>query len=202
MNKENSMSIHELVRGNRSRRRFYQEISTVISTLQDLVDLARLSASGANRQPLKYIISNDPKVNATIFQHLKWAAYLQDWDGPTEGEKPSAYIIILGDTSINPSFGIDPGIAAQSILLGATEKELGGCIIASIDKDGLRNDLEIPTHLEILFVIALGKPKETVVIESLAQDGDIRYWRDESGVHHVPKRSLDELIIKTYDSTL
>ena len=129
------------------------------------------------------------------FSTLAWAGYLKDWPGPVEGERPSAYIIILGDKRIRQSFGVDPGIAAQSILLGATEKGLGGCIIASIKKEVLAEALKIPEELEILLALALGKPKERVVIDPVGPDGDIKYWREADGTHHVPKRPLDEIII-------
>lgn len=187
--------LHELVLRNRSYRRFYQEEPVDRETLRQLVDLARLSASGANRQPLKYLLSADGDRNALIFSCLGWAGYLADWPGPEEGERPSAYIVILGDTAIQSSFGCDHGIAAQSILLGATEKGLGGCIIGSVRRQDLREALALPTQYEILLVLALGKPKETVVVEPLGPDGNIRYWRDSDGVHHVPKRSLDEIIV-------
>ena len=187
--------IKDLVLKNRSYRRFYQETAIELETLRELVDLARLSASGGNIQPLKYILSCDPEKNALIFPHLRWAAYLKDWPGPPEGEMPSAYIIILGDKNISAQFGCDYGIAAQSILLGATEKGLGGCMIATIRREELRRDLEIPANYEILLAIALGKPKEIVVLETVGPDGDIKYWRDEEGKHHVPKRPLDEIII-------
>jgi nitroreductase len=187
--------IRDLVLRNRSYRRFYQEAAINLETLRELVDLARLSASAANVQPLKYILSCDPQRNALIFPCLSWAGYLQDWPGPAEGERPSAYIVILGDKTLKQSFGCDHGIAAQSILLGATEKGLGGCMIGSIERQRLSEVLEIPPHNEILLVIALGKPKEMVVIETVGPDGDIKYWRDEQGRHHVPKRSLAEIII-------
>ena len=189
------MTLRELVLKNRSYRRFHQDVSIEHQTLRELVDLARLSASGGNHQPLKYLLSCDPEKNATIFSQLGWAAYLKDWPGPGEGERPSAYIIIMGDKSIRESFGPDHGIVAQSILLGATERGLGGCIIATIRKEKLRQALHIPDQYEILLVLALGKPKETVQIETVGPDGDIKYWRDEEEVHHVPKRSLDEIIL-------
>jgi nitroreductase len=187
--------IRDLVLKNRSYRRFYQEVDINLETLREFVDLARLSGSARNAQPLKYILSCKPERNSLIFPNLAWAGYLKDWHGPGEGEKPSAYIIILGDTAIRQSFGCDHGIAAQSIMLGATEKGLGGCIIASVDREGLRQALEIPPRYEILLVLALGKPKETVVIETVEGSGDIKYWRDSKDVHHVPKRSLSDIII-------
>jgi nitroreductase len=187
--------IRDLIERNRSYRRFYEHESIDMETLRGLVDLARLSASGANRQPLKYILSCDAERNALIFPKLAWAGYLRGWGGPVEGERPSAYIVILGDTEISQSFGVDHGIAAQSMLLGASEKGLGGCIIASIQKEALREALSIPSRYEILLVLALGKPKETVVVEQVGPDGNIKYWRDDQGVHHVPKRSLEDLIV-------
>jgi nitroreductase len=188
--------ISDLIRKNRSYRRYHQDAALDLQTLRALVDLARLSASGGNLQPLKYILSCDPQNNALIFTHLVWAGYLKDWPGPSEGERPSAYIIILWDKEIaRQSLGCDHGIAAQSILLGATEKGLGGCMIGSIDRYGLGKDLQIPRRYEILLVLALGKPKETVVIETVGPSGNIEYWRDNEGVHHVPKRPLDELLI-------
>ena len=188
--------IRDLILKNRSYRRFYQEVGIELETLRELVDLARLSASGANRQPLKYVLSCAPQKNALIFPHLSWASYFKDWPGPSEGERPSAYIIVLGDTEISQPFGADYGIAAQSILLGAVDKGLGGCMIVSIEKDGLRKVLGIPPRYEILLALALGKPKETVVLETVGPNGDIKYWRDSEGTHHVPKRSLDDIIIK------
>lgn len=187
--------LHDLIEKNRSYRRFYQEVAVDRSTLRELVDLARLSASGSNKQPLKYLLACDPDTDALIFPHLAWAGLLKEWGGPADGERPSAYVVILGDTTIASSFGLDHGIAAQSLLLGATERGLGGCMIASIQKEGLRAALAIPARYEILLVLALGKPRETVSIDPVGPDGDTRYWRDTDGVHHVPKRSLDELIV-------
>jgi nitroreductase len=187
--------LRDLIVKNRSCRRFFQEQAIEIDTLRELIDLARLSASAGNLQPLKYILSCAPEKNALIFPHLAWAGYLKDWPGPCEGERPAAYIIILGDKRLSKSFGCDHGIAAQSILLGATEKGLGGCMIASIKRNQLRKALDIPSRYEILLVLALGKPKETVVIETVGPDGDIEYWRDSEDIHHVPKRPLDDVII-------
>ena len=187
--------LHDLIEKNRSYRRFYEEVAIDRSTLHELVDLARLSATGSNRQPLKFKLACDRETNALIFPHLAWAGLLKEWGGPAEGERPAAYIIILGDTAIASSFGLDHGIAAQSMLLGATERGLGGCMLASIQKEGLRAALAIPPRYEILLVLALGKPRETVLVDPLIPGGDTRYWRDGDGAHHVPKRSLDELLV-------
>ncbi len=185
--------LKDLILKNRSYRRFHQDHRIGMDTLRELVELARLSPSAGNLQPLKYFLSADPETNNRIFPHLAWAGYLTDWPGPAEGERPSAYVVILGDTHISPAVNCDHGIAAQSILLGATERGLGGCMIGSVKRDELRQALSIPARFAVLLVIALGRPSETVVLETAV--GDIRYWRDEHGVHHVPKRPLDEIIL-------
>ena len=186
--------IEELIKKNRSYRRFYEEKSIDRETIVGLIDLARMSASSANLQPLKYIISCDKSTNEKIFPDLRWAGYLKDWGGPAEGERPSAYIIVLNDSEISKGFDCDRGIAAQSILLGAAEKGIGGCMIDSVNRESLRVSLRIPDRYVIAMVLALGYPSETVVMEDVVDD-DIRYYRDAADVHHVPKRTLSEIIL-------
>ena len=181
--------LKDLIIRNRSRRRFYQE-PVERETLRELVDLARLSASGGNRQALKYIIVNDKATNDKIFPMIALAG------APPASEAPTAYIVILGDKDISQSFGCDHGIAAQSILLGATEKGLGGCMVGLVDRKKLRRLLEIPERCEILLLLVLGKPKDTIAIDPLPETGDTQGWWDEQNVRHVPKRSLDDIIIR------
>jgi nitroreductase len=189
------MKLRDIVLKTRSYRRFDESHNIKYRTLENLIDLARLSATGANRQPLKFIIYNSPEECARVFPSLLWAGYLKEWDGPEPGERPSGYIIILGDKTISEAFGVDYGIAAQSIMLGATEADLGGCMIASIKREQLRSEFKIPEKYAILLVLALGKPVENVIIDEI-KDGDVKYWRDDKKNHHVPKRTLEELIIK------
>lgn len=186
----------DLVAKSRSIRRFDQSQPVAIETLRELVNLARLSPSGANLQPLKYYLSNDPEKNAVIYENLAWAGYLKEWPGPVEGERPTAYIIVLGDSTISKSFGCDHGIAAQTIMLGAADLGLGGCMIGSVKRAELAANLHLPQQFEILLVLALGKPVEQVVVETIGEDGSVRYWRDEQQVHHVPKRKLEEIILE------
>ena len=192
------MKLKELIKKNRSYRRFNQNYKVSTETLISLIDLARISPSARNAQPLKYYISNTPDKNELIFTKLSWAGYLTEWNGPIEGEKPSAYVVLLVDKSISNNHYCDDGIAAQSIMLGATETGLGGCIIAAIDRKALSEELKISDNLEILLVLSLGKPIEEVKLELIDKSGDFKYWRDENQVHHVPKRSLDDIIINNH----
>ena len=187
--------LYDLVSRTRSFRRFQEKAPVNLTILRELVGLARLGGSARNVQPLKYVLVNEPSVNAAIFSHLGWAGYLKDWPGPEEGERPAAYIICLLDTRLSREAACDLGIASQNLMLGAVEKGFGGCRIASFSPK-LRDVLDLEDHLEILLVIAIGKPVETVVCEECVPGGDIKYWRDDAQVHHVPKRSLKEIIVK------
>lgn len=186
--------IKDLVRRNRSYRRFYQDFLIDSKTLLDLVDLVRLTASGANKQSLRFKLINKSPETEKVFSCLAWAGYLENWHGPEDGEQPSAYIVILNDPKINENPQYDVGLACQSLLLGAVEQDLGGCIFASVRRDQLKKLLNLPQDLDIMLVIALGKPKEEIVIVDVEND-DIKYWRDMNGRHHVPKRKLEDIIL-------
>ncbi len=192
--------IKDLILKTRSYRRFHQGHAIDMDTLRWFVDAARVGASAGNFQPLKYMLYNTPEDCARIFPTLAWASFLNNWPGPDEGDKPAAYIVIVGDRNVSSFLEYDVGIASQSILLAASERELGGCMIGSIQRDKLRNELNIPEKYEIMLVLALGKPKEKVVLEEIASKGgseEIKYWRDSEGVHHVPKRRLQDLILES-----
>ncbi len=186
--------LQDLILKNRSYRRFDQGEMVPMKLLRDMVEAARLSASARNMQPLRYMLFNNSADCEAIFPTLAWAGYLKDWPGPAEGERPAAYIIQMGDTDLTRDWWCDDGIAAQSMLLTAVEAGFGGCIVGSVQRERLRDLLDIPDNYEIIQVLAIGKPAETVVIDEM-ENGDIKYWRDPEGVHHVPKRSLDELIV-------
>lgn len=186
--------IRDLILKNRSYRRFHQSHIIDTSLLKDLVDLARISPSSANLQRLRFKISNSPEDNEKVFSTLSWAGYIKDWEGPPEGERPTAYIIILTTAENADIVAVDTGIACQSILLGAVEEELRGCIFGSVKREKLRKLLKISNKFTICNVIALGKPKENIKLEYI-KNSNIEYWRDENGTHHVPKRKLKDIII-------
>ena len=186
--------LKELLMKNRSYRRFYQNVRISEDELRELVALTSYCASGRNAQALRYRMVTDERVCEQVFHTLAWAGYLKDWPGPEEGERPSAYLIQLLDTAIEENCLCDDGIQTQTIMLGAVEKGYGGCIIKAFKNDALREVLSLPDNLRIIYVLALGKPKETVVLEPM-KGGDIRYWREADGSHHVPKRPLSELIV-------
>lgn len=188
------MNLSDLILKTRSYRRFDENYVVSTEELKVMVNCARLGASARNQQSLKYLILNGASGINSVFSLLKWAGYLTDWDGPIEGERPTGYIVVLNDRSIAENHFCDEGIALQNMMLCATSIGLGSCIIASVNKTKLRNNLNLPDDYEILNVLAVGKPNEKIVIEEMVDD-NYKYWRDEKEVHHVPKRSLDQIII-------
>lgn len=187
-----------LVRKNRSYRRFDQSVPITDDTLRELVALARITPSGMNAQPLRYMLSCEPGMNDRIFGTLSWAGSLKDWDGPEPGEQPTGYIVVLIDESINPNAAHDVGIVSQTMLLGAAERGLGGCMIGSVRRKDLAEIMEIPDGHTIALVLALGTPVERIVLEDIDSDASVKYYREPDGTHHVPKRKLDDLILKSF----
>jgi nitroreductase len=193
------MEFRDLVTQTRSYRRFDQTVGIPQETLESWAALARLVPSSANHQALKFLLINAPELNEKVFKSISFAGYLKEWGGPKEGERPTAYVVILGDTTIKHNFDLDAGIAAQTIMLAANADGYGGVMMGAIKRESLQEDLQIPVHFEIVLLLALGKPTEKVVVEETSAEHGIRYYRDAEDVHHVPKRPLSELIIRLED---
>jgi len=184
--------IYESIINRRTIRKFTQQ-HIPSEVLEKCVDAARLSPSGMNRQPLKYIIVNDPKRLHSVFSTLTWARNIPGYKHTPE-EVPTAYIVILLDTEIRKQAGSDPGIAAMSISMVAYEAGLGSCMLGSVDRLRLQENLMVPSHLQIVLVVALGYPREKSKAVEL-KDNDTKYWFDAQGVLNVPKRYLDDIVV-------
>lgn len=185
--------INELVKKNRSYRRFHADRLTV-AELRSFVESARLSGSAANRQRLRFALVTEREMTDRVFECLRFAAFLTEWSGPAENERPAAYIVMMCKGELDTNLAIDAGIAAQSILLTATEQGIGGCMFRSYDSPRLTAILDRAEGYAPCLVIALGRPSERVLITE-PKDGDLKYYRDADDNHVVPKLSLDEIII-------
>lgn len=187
----------ELIRGNRSYRRFDESRKIGRDILESLVELTRYCASGRNLQPLRYrVVCSDDECNR-IFPALKWAGYYEDWDGPEAGERPAAYLVQCLDTELSPNCLCDDGLQLEAITLGASTLGIHGTIIKAFNVEEVKKALSLTERYKPLYILSLGYPAEKVLIESTdgSAEADIRYHRDEKGVHIVPKRPLEELLI-------
>ncbi|MBF0524910.1 MAG: nitroreductase family protein [Deltaproteobacteria bacterium] len=190
------MDVMDAIIRRRSIRRFKPD-PIPGEVLAELVNGARLSPTGANFQPLKFLVVQHPDRLAEVFAVLRWAAYVTPKRNPPEGHRPMGYIVILQDTRLKSyDVGMDVGLAAAAICFGANKFGLGACLIASADRDRLKEILNLPDYLTSKLVVALGAPDEDPVAEEMAAGAeDVRYWLDDDDRLHVPKRRLDELMI-------
>lgn len=189
-------SFEQLVRKTRSYRRFDEGTPIPEEVLRELVNVARLVASGANRQPLRYRIVSDAAEREAVFGALAWAGALPDWKGPEPGERPTGYLVVC-DAGGGATTAVDEGIAAQTVLLAATHAGFGGCMLHAFNHKAVAEALGLPEGVKPLMVIALGKPVEDVRLVPLAEspDGSTNYWRDAEAVHYVPKRALEDVLL-------
>ncbi len=187
--------LKNLVLKNRSYRKYFFDKKVSVDQLKQLVDLARLTPSSKNRQPLKYILVTEEEDCREVFKHLRWAWFLKDWNGPTEEEQPSAYIIVLVDKELNEHADIDVGIVSQTLLLGAAEMGLGGCMIHTVNRYEVQKLFHLSESFEISLVIAIGYPNQSVILGEVGEDDNTVYFENEHGDHVVPKRSLEDVII-------
>ncbi len=187
------MKAVELMQKRRTVRKFAQN-PVPREDLLRMVECARLAPSAANIQPLKYLVISSEQLCVKVFELTAWAGYLRGLGTPGEGERPTAYIAVLGDTEIKKTgFELDAGAAAMSIILAAEEQGIASCWIGSVNRKAAYPLLGLDEKYNIIALIALGYPAENPVLEDAADN--IKYFKDENGVLHVPKRPLDEIIV-------
>lgn len=188
------MKISQILQANRSFRRYLEEDKVPLQEALRWVKNLRYTNSMRNAQPLKYILVDKPTLLEKIYPLLRWAGYLKDWNGPEKGERPPLLIVQLLDKDCSSTARFDEGLQLSALTLQATEAGYGCCILAAFDASSLVSTLAIPSRFTPLAIVAIGHPKEHVVIEE--QEGEnIKYFRSSDGIHHVPKRKEEELIL-------
>lgn len=186
------MSVYNLILKRRTIRKFKQK-SISEDLLKKMINAARLSPSGANLQPLEFIVINQMEMLENVFSTTRWAAYLSPKGTPQKGERPVAYVVVLINRTIKANGGEhDCGAAIMNMILTALEQDVGSCWIGSIERDKLRTILSIPSNFDIDSILALGYPSEGPVVEEYKDS--VKYWKDDDGELHVPKRNIENLI--------
>lgn len=188
----------DLVRANRSCRGYDESRRITREELLELVDCARLTASSVNQQPLRYYLAWEKEEVDRIQSMTRWAGKLPRMELPHKGMRPTAFIVICQDLDVSESlarFQKDVGIAAQTILLAATEMGLGGCMIGNFGANAVRQGLGLPENQAPVLIVAIGKPAEKIVLTEAGTGESTDYYRDEKDVHYVPKRRLEDIII-------
>ena len=189
--------IRDLVKKSRSYRVFDENYKLEKQDLVDLIELARFCPCGKNSQSLRFIPIYKEEILKEIYPYLAWAAYLKDWEGPVEGERPTGSVLIVSkeSTLTDPILACDIGIASQTIMLGAAHKNLGSCMIRALNRKKIAEILNLSEEYIIHMALAIGKPAQEVIIEDINEGENIKYWMDEDKTHHVPKIILNDLIL-------
>lgn len=185
------MKLYDLIISRRSIREFLDK-PVERNLLDRFVNAGRLAPQAANRQPLEFVIVDDPAMCEKMFSLIKLAGYL-DWK-PGPAAMPRAYIAIVANKNLQKAMWMayDVALASENVCLAAWEEGVGSCLVGAFDKGKAVNLLHVPESYELPLLIALGYPAHKVCIEEM--DGDrIEYWRDEGGTFHVPKRPLKKI---------
>jgi len=186
------MEVMEAILTRRTIRKFTQE-PIPAEMLRKLVNAARLAAHGGNIQPLRYVtVAQRPLVDK-VFETTKWAACIPDGT-PKEGERPMAYIVVYSDDTVKKECMVDAGAAVTNIMLAAHEMGLGSCWIGSLNRPVLRELLNTPENMKILYAVALGYPAQKS--RTVALTDSFHYYLDEDQVVNVPKYSLDQVLLE------
>lgn len=184
------MEVSEAIRSRRSIRKFREE-RVSREDLIDLVNYARLAPSGMNKQPLEFVVVDEPDLERELFNYTNWAGAVE-WD-PEPEERPRAYILILINPEVNPATeNHDAGLAAGNICLGAVDKGLGTCLLGAIDKKSIKKLVDVPDHFELDLAVGLGYPDQEIRLEEKSERID--YWLDEEGTFHVPKKPVEDML--------
>ncbi len=190
--------LKDLIVKNRSYRGYDESREITREELMEFVDCARLSASSVNRQPFKYYLAYTKESTGKIQPLTGWARALPGKGLPYPGHRPTAFIVICQETEWDADlnrYRVDLGIAAQSMLLRATEKGLGGIMIGNFSPAKIAEALALPSHIVPMLIVAFGKPDETVVLTEAKAGEPLSYYRDENDVHYVPKRKLEDITL-------
>ena len=189
------MDFLQIVSEARTCRRFVQDARISREDLDWLTACASRVPCGRNAQVLRYVLVSSPKKCAELFPHLRWAGALKDWNGPEDGERPTAYIAVLSPKESTALMHMDVGIAAQTIQLAAHTRNIGCCMHASFTRPACTELLGVPEDMQIALILAFGMAKEERRLAPMPANGDFAYWRDAQGVHYVPKREVSELTL-------
>jgi len=188
------MNIQELISGRRTIRKFLQK-KIPENLLLSYVESARLSPSGANLQPLKYVIIQSKEKVSAVSKHVRWAGYLNGTYTPSKTEQPTAYIAVMKDNLISTSMAeFDAGAAIMTINLRAEADGIGCCIMGAIERESICQLMNTPDNLSLMYILALGYKGESPTYVDMDGD-DVKYFLTERRIT-VPKRKISDILTK------
>ncbi|WP_329886055.1 nitroreductase family protein [Pseudoramibacter faecis] len=192
------MDLIALLQTRRTYRRFDESHPVAAEAVADMAEALRLSSSARNLQPLRAIFVTDRAQAAAIFPHVHFAAALPKALGtPRPGERPTMYVALIYDGSCKSRWvDTDAGIALANLTLAAWHHGVGSCIMDNIDREALAAVLELPGPMAVHSVVALGYPTHRSTVVTPGPDGSLQYYLDANRDYFVPKRDVDEIVMR------
>lgn len=185
-------NLEKLLRKNRSYRGYDPSFEVREDQLRRIVAVNTQIPSARNSQALRFRLVTRNEAHK-VLPHIRLGGALPHLHLPYPGTQPEAFIVVMSAIEPDHYIYIDLGISAQSMLLQATEIGLNGIMIGACDKERLQEELQLPYRP--LLVIALGRGNEQIRLVEIGAEESHSYYRDEAGVHYVPKVRLEDLII-------
>ncbi len=185
-------SLEQLLRKNRSCRGYDRSFVVRADQLRRLIAVNTLTPSARNQQVLRFRPVTAEEAHK-VLPHIRLGGALPELHLPFAGTEPEAFIIVCSTVEPDAYVYMDLGIAAQSMLLQATEIGLNGLCIGAFDREAIRRELGLA--LQPLLVIAVGRSCERIELEAIDASESHAYYRDAEGVHHVPKLRPEELLL-------
>lgn len=194
----NTNEIMALLEGRRTYRRFDEGRQIPEEVIADMKKAAQLSSSAMNRQPLRYIYIRTPETVNAVFGITSWGGALPDGAGrPKEGERPTLFVAILSEKSLQTKFTpFDEGLAASNLTLAAYAHGVGSCILGSVKIDALRELLKIDESLDVSCVIGFGYPAHKSSIVEVDAGEKLSYYLDKNRDYVVPKKKIEDVTIE------
>ena len=165
------MSVRDLARSRRSVRRF-RTGPVPDAAIQRIVDAGRLAPSGANRQPWRFVVVDDPQLKREIRAECERAERAYHAHAPQElaewmaargitPEKPfleeAPYLICVFYDSHQPSYPIQSTwLAVGFMLLQIAEDGLGTVTYTPAGVD-LNRILDVPPEFRLAVILPIGR---------------------------------------------
>ena len=160
----------DIIKSRRSIRHFL-EMPIPSEVLYSLLEAARWAPSGSNSQPWLFVVI---RKQANI-QKIKMFS-------PGLGGDPTALIVLCSDASVaTRTYLMSIAMAAQNILLTATENDLGSCVIRSFNQAAIQSLLHLPSHVMPELIVSLGYPAKPAKVPSRRPSEDVVHWEEYGG---------------------
>ena len=171
------MDIMEFLKTRRTYRRFEQKpVEPAIA--REIMEAARIASCGANRQTLKYVLVQSPEMVAKM------------------DETPVLFVAVCQDESLPGCNDTDTGLALANMTDAAWAHGVGSCIMGAIDRPAIKELLGLGENLRLHSVVAFGYPTHKSHLVAM-QNGNVKYYLDDARDYCVPKRPMEEILLKT-----